>query len=455
MSYIKILLFLFSLLIFWLVFGLFAYHALPIGQVIKLIISCFTGHFSQKLNHLQKNLQNSEVTLQSDSAHKARRLYNLNVKSQLYVGILERLNVESRESRERIAHTIEALEFKRSEISNELDPIKPLKYQRLDKFQQELISILASDVEKGYKSIGRIVYSLSRTLEFSNSTTAVEELLDRLSTEVAINSRSVDPATLLIIRQLEELLRNSLIWGIDTDQRQLRLSLNDSLSERDSLAATVDNLSQINQSLLQAIREKAEEIAQLEGEIPELQLNSSILQNTVDRLERINNAKQSRIDKLSRVITESNDKNRDLQAQIETFNEYVKQASQEIASQKHRINQLVAQLNQLRNDKEQYEAESMNLRKQLNELSEKLFAVANLPTERRRNLFGNYIGNVKKTNTKYHFNPNCYVWWSLVGQYFYSNDKQSNNIRSSSNPEIFMRAGLEDCDICSGRNRSL
>ena len=353
---------------------------------------------------------NSEVTFQSDSTHKARRLYNLNVKSQLYIGILERLNVENRDSRERIAHTIEALEFKRAEISNELEPIKPLKYRRLDKFQQELISILASDVEKGYKSIGQIVYSLSRTLETSNSTTTVEELLDRLSTEVARNSRSVNPATLLIIRQLEELLRNSLVWGIDTDQRQLRLSLNDLLSERDSLAATVDNLSQNNRSLLQAIGEKTEEITQLEGKISELRLNSSAIQDEVNRLEGINDGKQSRIDKLSRDITESDNQNRDLQLQIETFNSYEKQASQEIASQKQTINQLLTQYNQLRKAKEQYESESKNLRKQLNELSERLFAVANLPTERKRNLLGNYIGNVKKANTKYHFNPNCYVW---------------------------------------------
>ncbi|NJL22525.1 MAG: hypothetical protein HC895_19635 [Leptolyngbyaceae cyanobacterium SM1_3_5] len=247
-------------------------------------------------------------------------------------------------------------------------------------------------------------------------------------------------------------MRNSLVWGISTDERQLRLSLNELINERDSLAATVSDISQNNRSLVQRVREKTEEIAQLEEEISELQLSSSALQDEVARLERINNGKQFRIDQLSRDITESNNQNRDLRAQIATFDEYVKQASQEISSQKQRINQLLAQLTQLRQAKEQYKSESKNLRRQLNELSERLFAVANLPTERRRNLSGNYIGNVKKSNTKYHFDPNCYVWWSLVGQYFYSNDKQFNNIKSSS-PEIFMRAGLEDCDICSGRNR--
>jgi hypothetical protein len=48
-------------LIFWLLFGWLADYSFPFGQALELMLACFKGTVSSKINTLQKQLQKADV----------------------------------------------------------------------------------------------------------------------------------------------------------------------------------------------------------------------------------------------------------------------------------------------------------------------------------------------------------------------------------------------------------
>ena len=109
--------------LFWVLFGWLADYSFPFGQALELLLSCFTGTVAAKINSLQQQLQRTDVIPQPDNTKQVQKLNNLESQAWLYKGILERLGANSSANHERVAKTIEALEYKRSEILQVLESV--------------------------------------------------------------------------------------------------------------------------------------------------------------------------------------------------------------------------------------------------------------------------------------------------------------------------------------------
>uniref|UniRef100_A0ACD5GYC4 Uncharacterized protein n=1 Tax=Desertifilum tharense IPPAS B-1220 TaxID=1781255 RepID=A0ACD5GYC4_9CYAN len=125
-------------LIFWFLFGWLADYSFPFGQALELMLACFNGTISARVNSLQQQLQRTDIVFQPDNEKQVQKLNNLESQAWLYKGILERLGTDPSANHEKIARTLEALEYKRSEILQELEPRRPRSYRVLAGLQDSI-----------------------------------------------------------------------------------------------------------------------------------------------------------------------------------------------------------------------------------------------------------------------------------------------------------------------------
>jgi hypothetical protein len=83
-------LFLISTIFFWLLFGWLADYSFPFGQALDLMLACFKGTISARINTLQQQFQKIDVVPQPENKQQVPKLNNLESQAWLYEGILER-----------------------------------------------------------------------------------------------------------------------------------------------------------------------------------------------------------------------------------------------------------------------------------------------------------------------------------------------------------------------------
>jgi hypothetical protein len=181
-------------LFFWFLFGWLAECSFPFGQALELMLACFKGTISAKVNSLQQQLQRTDIIPQPNNQQQVQKLNNLESQAWLYEGILERLGADPSANHEKIARTLEALEYKRSEILQELEPRRPRNYRVLAEIQDSIRTFLASQAEKDYEQLQKIVTNLVLfTRSRQPSQIIISEVIKKLATEIAYNTNQISP----------------------------------------------------------------------------------------------------------------------------------------------------------------------------------------------------------------------------------------------------------------------
>lgn len=406
---------------FWVLFGCFADYSFPYGQALELLLACFKGTVSAKVNSLQQQIQRIEVVSQPDNLQQVQRLNNLESQAWLYEGILERLGEDPSANHEKIARTIEALEYKRNEISQELEPRRPRKYSILADIQDSVRSLLASQAEKDYIRLERIVTNL---VVFANnrqpSQIILTEVIERITIETAQNSNKISPYRLRLAYKIEDLLRilsaklvlgsnsyrtdsnnqalinelrsqinllsaqfNTLLRTRQENQKELNKRIQDisnltknisnlhrDISERD------DNITALHQNIQDLIgidREKQTEIDRLQDSI-------ATLQKEAQSSTEIAQIKQSKINGLQNQISQLNQQRLELQQRIRDITELAQEKQSQIdnlQSEKSHLNTQNLELQQ------QYKILFQHYQQQQNEISDLKFQIKNLSQTNR------------------------------------------------------------------------
>ncbi len=407
----------------WVLFGWLADYSFPYGQVIELILSCFRGTVAAKVNNLQKQLQRTEFVSQVDNQQQIQKLNNLDAQAWLYIGILERLSTNKAGSNIRIAKTIEALKQKKSEVLDELEPRRPEKYRTLARVQNFLENITLSKAQKDFIEIEEIINRLIWTVKSSQpSETLIQDLIERLSIETVRKADRISPYRLRLMYKIAELMND--------------------ISIKDISQFSNSKLEDINKSIIDELNKQKNILSKgfhkLLKEKYEMQQKLEIYSETLNRLNRVISERESELKVLREELEKYTRLNRDKQNQLINLNTELVNINQnllKLQSQEYflreRINQLIQDINQKQNE--------------INKLNSKINKYSQINI-----LTGDYIGNLSNKTSKYHFNQKCPDWKMLVGEYVLRLDG-SREIISSNSPGVFMRQGLEACDVCSGR----
>ncbi len=409
----------------WVLFGWLADYSFPYGQVIELILSCFRGTVAAKVNNLQKQLQRTEVVSQLDNQQQIQKLNNFDAQAWLYIGILERLSTNKAGSNIRIAKTIEALKQKKSEVLDELEPRRPKKYRTLARVQNFLETITSSKAQKDFIQIEEIINRLIWMVKSSQpSETIIQDLIERLSIEAVRKADRISPDRLRLMYKLAELINdismkqlsqfsNSQLEDINTN------IINEINKQKNILFKGFNKLLKEKHEMQQSIESYSESLNSLNKVICERESELKILQEELENYTQFNLDKQNQISNLNKELVKINQNLLSLQSQKDSL---VK-----------RLNQLIQNISDKQNE--------------IDRLNNKLNKYSQIKI-----LEGEYIGNLSNKTSKYHFNQKCPDWKMLVGEYVLRLDG-SREIISSNSPAVFIRQGLEACDVCSGRSQ--
>jgi hypothetical protein len=194
--------------LFWLFFGWLADYAFPFGQALELMLACFQGTVSAKTNTLQKQLQKIEIISQIDNKNQVQKLNSLESQAWLYRGILESLGSDSSVNHDKIAKTIEALEYKRAEILQELKPRRPKKYQFLASLQESARHFLPNQARNDYEQIQNLISNLiTFTSNRKASSTILLEVIEKLDSEIIQKSDKISSDRLRLVYRIDQLMK--------------------------------------------------------------------------------------------------------------------------------------------------------------------------------------------------------------------------------------------------------
>jgi hypothetical protein len=244
------------------------------------LLACFKGTISAKVNSLQQNLQRTDIISQPDNQQQVQKLNNLESQAWLYQGILERLGESPAANHEKIARTLEALEYKRSEILQELEPRKPRRYQVFAGIQDLARFLLASQAEKDYEQLDKIVTNLVLfTRSRQPSQIILSEVIEKIAVEIAKSANQISPYRLRLAYKIEDLIRvlsAKLILGSES-------SRTDSIYQAlvDELRSRINLLSEQFNSLLRSRQENINELNRRIQEISDLTRNISDLHRAI------------------------------------------------------------------------------------------------------------------------------------------------------------------------------
>ena len=303
---------------FWFLFGWLADYSFPFGQALDLMLACFKGTISARVNTLQQQFQKTEVVPQPDNKQQVPKLNNLESQAWLYEGILERLGADPAANHERIARTLEALEYKRSELLQELEPRRPRNYQILTGIQDAARVLLASQAEKDYEQLQKIVTNLVLfTRSRQSSPIILSEAITKLAVEIGQNANQISPYRLRLAYKIDELMRilsAKLVLDNDGGSRadsnapsiinelQSRIHL---LSKEfnNLLRAKKENTNEINRGLTE-IYNLTKIISDLYRDISNRDADIVALQKNIQNLTESVQEKQAQINNLQNSISE-------------------------------------------------------------------------------------------------------------------------------------------------------
>lgn len=334
MNYVKVFLFLLGALVFWGLFGGLADYAFPFGQALELVLACFRGTIASRVNNLQQQFQGIEVIPQPNNKKQVQKLNNLESQAWLYQGVLERLGEDPSANHEKIARTIEGLEFKRNEILKELEPRRPQKYRTFLNIQNQARSLLASQAERDYERLDRIVTNtvlFTRSQPRSNS--IFSEVIRKVSVEITQNASYISPYRLRLaykINELIEVLSTKLFseannsTNVDSNEKLI----NELKSQLATLAKQFNRLLQNKQGDVDKLNRQIENASNLSRTVSDLQQTISEREKAINVLRRSAqdsiesaNRKQAQVDNLRNQLFQLDQQNANLRKQIEQTNE--------------------------------------------------------------------------------------------------------------------------------------
>lgn len=334
-------------LVFWVLFGWLAGYSFPFGKAFDLMLACFKGTISAKVNSLQQQLQRIDVVPQPNNQQQVQKLNNLESQAWLYEGILERLGAEPSANHERIARTLEALEYKRSEILQELEPRRPRSYRVLAGIQDSARVLLASQAEKDYEQLQKIVTNLVLfTVSRQPSQIILSEVINKLASEIAQTTNQISPYRLRLAYKIDELMRilsAKLVLGSDgslTDSNYQAL-VNELRSRLKLLSKEFDSLLRAKQEDANELNRCIEEISSLTKNISALHRDLSnrdadivALQKSIQNIRELAQEKQVKINELQNLIY-------DLKRELQSSAEINQEKQNSIAQLQLQVSQLV------------------------------------------------------------------------------------------------------------------
>lgn len=372
-NYIKVVGFLVCALIFWFLFGWLADYSFPFGQALELMLACFKGTISARVNSLQQQLQRTDIVFQPDNKKQVQKLNSLESQAWLYEGILERLGTDPSANHEKIARTLEALEYKRSEILQELEPRRPRSYQVLAGLQDSTRAFLASQAEKDYEQLQKIVTNLVIfTKSRQPSQIVLSEVINKLATEIAHTTNQISPYRLRLAYRLDELMK--------VLSTKLVLSPNDSRTDSSyqlivsELRSRLNLLSREFNNLLRAKQEDKNELDKRLKEISSLSKNISDLHKEISNRDADIVALQRNIRDLTKTIQDKQSQITSLEHSISDLRRDIQGATELSQEKQNYINNLQAQLSQLSQQKSDLQKRIQDLstyaQRKLSELEE-------------------------------------------------------------------------------------
>jgi len=402
----------------WVLFGWLADYSFPFGQALELFISCFTGTVSAKINNLQQQLQRTDIISQPSNTQQVQKLNNLESQAWLYKGILERLGADTSANHEKIAKTLEALEYKRSEILQELEPRRPQSYRVLAEIQDFTRDFLASQAAKDYEQLEKLVINLALfTTSRQPSHIILSEVINELAAEIARNSNQISPYRLRLAYKLDELMKaisshliisstnsetdinyQSLITELRSqinllsnqfnsllkDKQESKIEANRRVHEISSLTrnisdlhraisnrdADINTLQNNNHELTESSRRREVQISDLQDLISELRRD---IQSSIE----VDQRKQSQINYLQSQLSQLKQEKKDIYERIQSTTDYARRKESEVASlegEKSQLNiqrlELQQQYQSLYRKYQQNQNKITNLKKELEDLSE-------------------------------------------------------------------------------------
>jgi myosin heavy subunit len=376
---------------FWVFFGWLADYSFPFGQALELFLSCFTGTVAAKINSLQQQLQRTDVIPQPDNAQQVQKLNKLESQAWLYKGILERLGADPSANHEKIAKTLEALEYKRSEILQELEPRRPRSYRVLVEIQDSAREFLASQAEKDYEQLQKVVINLILFMRSRQpSQIILSEAITRLASEIAQSGNQISPYRLRLAYRIDELLRvlsvklvlnsnspktdgnyQSLVNELHSRINLLSQEFNNLLRVRQQDKNELNRRTQEISNLTKSISDLHKDISNRDADIAALRSNIQSLTESVQEKQVQINSLQNSIRSLQRDVQNSADLDRKKQDQINQLQSQLSQLNQQKSSLQKRIEDLYAyarnkesEVEDLQNERSQLNSQKLELQRQ-------------------------------------------------------------------------------------------
>ncbi len=352
--------FLICALLFWFLFGWLADYSFPFGQALELMLSCFTGTISARINRLQQQLQRTDVVSQPDNKQQVKKLNNLESQAWLYESVLLRLSEDISVDSEKIARTVEALEYKRSEILQELKPRRPKRYRVLAGIQNSARELLASKAEKDYEQLQKIV---TNTVLFARDRQAsqiiISEVIEKLAAEITQNKNKISPYRLRLAYKVDELIKilsAKLVLGSDTSGTD-----SDYQSLVNELHSRLKLLSKEFNSLLVAKQEDTNELNRRIREIFKLNKNISNLHRDISNRDADIVALQKNIQNLTESSKDKQTQINSLQDSISDLQRDIQNSTEVDQRKQAQINYLHEQLSQLNQQKQDIQERMLNI----------------------------------------------------------------------------------------------
>lgn len=308
------------------------------------------------MNVLQQQLQKTEVVPNVGNTQQVRRLStlkqqvkklnNLDSQAWLYEGVLGRIGSDPSVNHEKIAKTLEALEYKRNEILKELEPKKTQKYRVLSRIQSSVRDILDSQDEKDYKQLQKIVNNLILfTKSKQPSQIILSEIITKLVSEISQNNKQISPSRLRIAYKIEELMRvlsKKLILDSNSSRTDgnYQLIVNELQSRINLLSQEFNNLLKTKQEDKKELNRRKQEVSNLTKNISDLHRDISnrdsdifTLRHNIQNLAKSVKEKQAQIDSLQDLIY-------DLQRNIQESDTVRHQEYDQVSQLQRRLSQL-------------------------------------------------------------------------------------------------------------------
>ncbi|MGD1701908.1 hypothetical protein [Dapis sp. BLCC M229] len=410
-----------SALIFWALFGWLAEYSFPFGESIQLLLSCFHGTVSNKVNKLQKQLQDTEFISQINNKEQIKKLNNLDFQAWLYIEVLDKLGKNEAECHKKITKTIEILKQKKAEILEELEPRRPKNYRLFKRIHNFFQDGNLTRTEKELNRIDKILNDLVCAAKKSSpSPDIIQDLLNDLYLAISQNAENIHPKKIGLLYKVGELLNLISKKEISRlDRQELDNYYESTIKE---LKSQIKVFSTELKKLLQEKYVHEQELQRLNKVIAEGNIEIAKISEEVKHYREQCKSQNSLVD--------------NLQHQLNVANQKLKAVQTERKSILNRNNQLIEDINQKQSE--------------ISSLIDKYSAI--------RPLEGKYIGNISNKSSKYHFSEKCPDWKMLVAEYVLdidgSREMINREIINRSQSNIFRKNGLEACQFCANQRKN-